>query len=583
MKKVKIKIDDKELEVEENTTIMKAAEKIGINIPRLCYHPDLSVEGSCRVCIVQVKGFDYFITSCAHNISEGMEILTNSVEIRKARRDIIELILDNHPKDCQTCERDGNCELQNLAYTLGVRERLFEGKRKRHKLEDSSASVVRNAEKCILCKRCVRVCAEVQGVCNLEQHYRGFNTVVTPFDGSKMDDSVCIQCGQCINVCPTAAFVEKRHTDKVWEALNDPTKHVIVQTAPSIRAAMGEDFGFEVGTPCTGKMVTALKKLGFDAIFDTSFGADMTIVEEANELIHRLKTNENLPLLTSCSPGWISYMEKFYPELIPNASTCRSPMGMVSALSKTYYAKKINKDPKDIFMVSIMPCVAKKFEIQRPEHIIDNMPITDAVLTTRELNWMIKSYGIDFKSLEDSDFDDPLGESTGGGDIFGTTGGVMEAALRTAYEEITGKSLENVEFKEVRAVEGLIEREIDINGKKINIAVANGLTNGKKILEKVLKKEKQYHLIEIMACPGGCIGGGGQPYPPKGYHTLDKTLFAKRAQALYSIDQNKKFRVSHKNPSILKVYEEFLKYPGSDIAHKILHTHYHARYPRGVN
>lgn len=583
MKKVKIKIDDKELLVDENTTIMKAAEMIGINIPRLCYHPDLSEEGSCRVCIVQVKGYEYFMTSCSHKAEDGMEVLTNSVDIRQARRDIIELILDNHPKDCQTCERDSNCELQNLAYTLGVRERLFEGKRKQHKIENSSASVVRNAEKCILCKRCVRVCAEVQGVCNLEQHFRGFNTVVTPFDQSNMDDSVCIQCGQCINVCPTAAFIEKKHTDRVWDALNDPTKHVVAQTAPSIRAAMGEDFGYEVGTPCTGKMVSALKKLGFDAIFDTNFGADMTIVEEANELIKRLEKNENLPLLTSCSPGWINYMEKFYPELIPLASTCRSPMSMVSALSKTYYAKKINKDPKDIFMVAIMPCVTKKFEIQRPEHILDGLPITDAVLTTRELNWMIKSFGIDFQKLEDSKFDDPLGESTGGGDIFGTTGGVMEAALRTAYEEITGNTLENVEFKEVRAVEGLVEKEIDINGKKINVAVANGLTNGKKILEKVLKKEKEFHLIEIMACPGGCIGGGGQPYPPKGYHSLDKNLFKKRAEALYTIDHNKKYRVSHKNPSIIKLYNEFLKYPNSDIAKKVLHTHYHARYPRGIN
>jgi len=490
--------------------------------------------------------------------------------------------LDNHPKECQLCERDGNCELQNLAYSLGVRERLFEGKRKKHKIENSSTSVIRDAEKCILCSRCIRVCKEVQGVHNLSQHYRGFNTVVCPSDESNMDDSVCIQCGQCINVCPTAAFVEQKHTDKVWEAINDPKKLVVAQTAPSIRAAMGEGFGLEPGTSCTGKMVTSLKKLGFDLVFDTNFGADMTIIEESNELIRRLNKNENLPLLTSCSPGWINFMEKFYPELIPLASTCRSPMGMVSALTKTYFAKKFNKDPKDIFMVGVMPCVAKKFEIQRPEHILDGNPITDAILTTRELVWMVKSYGIAFNNLEDSNFDNPLGESTGGGDIFGTTGGVMEAALRCAFENITKKKLTNVEFKDVRAVEGLKESVVEIDGLKLNVAVANGLTNAKSILEKIVSKEKQFHIVEIMACPGGCIGGGGQPYPPRGYETLDKRLYAKRAQALYDIDSKKKYRISSDNPSIKKLYKEFLGNPGSDIAHKILHTHYHPRFPRGV-
>jgi len=455
-------------------------------------------------------------------------------------------------------------------------------KEKRHKIENSSTSVVRDAEKCILCSRCIRVCKEVQGVHNLSQHYRGFNTVVCPFDGVNMDDSVCIQCGQCINVCPTAAFVEQKHTDRVWEAINDPNKLVIAQTAPSIRAAMGEGFGFEPGTPCTGKMVTSLRKLGFDLVFDTNFGADMTIIEESNELIRRLEKNENLPLLTSCSPGWINFMEKFYPELIPYASTCRSPMGMVSALTKTYFAKKIGKDPKDIFMVGVMPCVAKKFEIQRPEHILDDNQLTDAILTTRELVWMIKNYGIQFNNLEDSDFDNPLGESTGGGDIFGTTGGVMEAALRCAFEKITKKKLTNVEFKDVRAVEGLRESIVEIDGLKLNVAVANGLTNAKSILDKIVSKEKQFHIVEIMACPGGCIGGGGQPYPPRGYETLDKRLYAKRAQALYDIDRKKKFRISSDNPSIKKLYKEFLKDPGSDIAHKILHTHYHPILPRGI-
>ncbi|KKM81045.1 MAG: NADP-reducing hydrogenase subunit HndC [Candidatus Anoxychlamydiales bacterium] len=581
-KQINLTIDGQKVTVDEGTSVMRAAENMGVRIPRLCYHPLLSLEGSCRVCIVQIKGFDYFLTSCSHQVEEGMEVLTNSPDIREARRDIVELILDNHPKECQLCERDGNCELQNLAYSMGVRERLFEGKRKKHKIEDSSRSVVRDAEKCILCARCVRVCKEVQGVHNLSQHGRGFDTVVMPFDGANMDDSVCIQCGQCINACPTAAFLEKRHTDRVWKALNDPNKLVIAQTAPSIRAAMGEGFGYEPGTYVTGKMVTALKKLGFDMVFDTNFGADMTIIEESSELIRRLNAKENLPLLTSCSPGWINFMEKFYPELIPNASTCRSPMQMVSALTKTYFAKKIGRDPKDIFMVAVMPCVAKKFEIERPEHILDGEPLTDAVLTTRELNWMIKSYGIEFKKLEDSEFDNPLGESTGGGDIFGTTGGVMEAALRCAFETITKRKLDKVEFKDVRAVEGLRESEIEIDGLKLNVAVANSLTNAKFLLDKIIKKEKQFHIVEIMACPGGCIGGGGQPYPPKGYETLDKKLFALRAKALYDIDSKKKHRIASENESIKTIYKEFLGEPGSELAHKVLHTQYQARFPRGI-
>jgi len=581
-KQVTITIDGKDIKVSDDLTIMQAAESIGIRIPRLCYHPDLSIEGSCRVCIVAVEGSKFFISSCSTKVTEGMKIQTNSPEIRQARRDIVELILDNHPKECQTCERDGRCELQNLAYDLGVRERIYEGCRKEFPLEDSSVSVVRDAEKCILCGRCIRVCKEVQGIFNLNQHHRGFHTEVTPAYGAKMDDSVCIQCGQCINACPTAALQEKRHTDIVWAALNDPKKHVIVQTAPSIRAAIGEDFGFPPGTPCTGKMVTALRKLGFDAIFDTDFAADLTIIEEAHELKLRLQKKERLPLITSCSPGWVNFMERFYPELIPNASSCRSPMQMMSAMIKTYYAKQINKDPKDIFVVAVMPCVAKKFEMERPEHYLDGVKLTDAVLTTREVDWMIKSYGIDFVNLEDSEFDNPLGESTGAGVIFGTTGGVLEAALRTAIVELTGKKPEDIEIKDVRAVEGLRERELTVGDIKLNVAVSNGLVNAKTILDKVINKEKEFHVIEVMACPGGCIGGGGQPYPPKGYKILDPKLFAKRAEALYSIDKGKKLRMSHENPSIIKLYKEFLKEPGSDIAHKLLHTHYQQRFPKGI-
>ena len=581
-KQVTLTIDGKDVKVSDDTTIMQAAESIGIRIPRLCYHPDLSIEGSCRVCIVEVEGSKFYISSCSTKVTNGMKVKTNSPEIRQARRDIVELILDNHPKECQTCERDGRCELQNLAYDLGVRERLFEGKRKEFPIENSSVSIVRDAEKCILCGRCIRVCEEVQGICNLSQHHRGFHTEVTPAYGAKMDESVCIQCGQCINACPTAALQEKRHTDQVWAALNDPTKHVVVQTAPSIRAAIGEDFGFPPGTPCTGKMVTALRKLGFDAIFDTDFAADLTIMEEAHELKLRLEKNERLPLITSCSPGWVNFMEKFYPELIPHASSCRSPMQMMSAMIKTYYAKQINKDPKDIYVVAVMPCVAKKFEMERPEHYLDGIKLTDAVLTTREVDWMIKSYGIDFVNLKDSEFDNPLGESTGAGVIFGTTGGVLEAALRTAIVELTGKKPEDIEIKDVRAVEGLRERELKVGDMTLNVAVSNGLVNAKTILDKVVSKEKQFHVIEVMACPGGCIGGGGQPYPPKGYKILDPKLFAKRAEALYSIDKGKKLRMSHENPSIIKLYKEFLKEPGSDVAHKLLHTNYHQRFPKGI-
>ncbi len=582
---INLTIDGQSISVPEGTTIMEAAEQeLGIKIPRLCYHPDLSLAGSCRVCIVEVKGVNFFMASCSVACTEGMEVITNSPEIRQARRDIVELLLDNHPKECQTCERDGNCELQNLAYSLGVRKRLFEGERKQLPIDESSRSVVRDPNKCILCGRCVRVCAEVQGVANLSQQNRGFNTVVSPAHGVNMDDSVCIQCGQCINACPTAAFTEKSYTEEVWAALADPTKHVVVHTAPAIRAAIGEGFGMEPGTPAAGKMVTALRRLGFDKVFDTNFTADLTIIEEATEFLNRFQKGERLPLLTSCSPGWVNFMERFYPELIQNASTCRSPMAMMSSLLKTYYAEKIDKDPKDIFVVSVMPCTAKKFEAGRPElREADGSPETDAVLTTRELIWMIKCYGIDMASLPDGDFDTPLGQSTGAADIFGTTGGVLEAALRMAVEVVTGAPLKDVEFKDVRAVEGLRERELKVNDElTLSVGIANGLTNAKILLDKVISGEKEFHIIEIMACPGGCIGGGGQPYPPKGYRILDRRLLAKRASALYAIDQGKELRNSYHSPAIKALYEEYLGEPGGEKSHQLLHTHYAPRLPRGI-
>lgn len=583
MKNINITIDETALSIPEGTTIMDAAQTLGIHIPRLCYHPDLSLEGACRICIVEVKGSRTFQTACSTKVVEGMSIRTNTPEIRQARRDLIELILDNHPKECQTCERDGQCELQNLAYSLGVRERLFEGKRKRHEIEDSSLSVVRDSERCILCRRCVRVCSEIQGVHNLSQMHRGFNTVVTPAFEAPMKDSVCINCGQCINVCPTAAFLEKRSTDEVWAALADPTKHVVAQIAPSIRAAIGEGFGLPPGTPATTQTVTALRRLGFDAVFDTNFGADLTIMEEANEFVKRLQSGERLPLLTSCSSGWVKYLEHFYPEFIPHASTCQSPMTMVSSLLKSYYAEIKGVDPKNIYVVGVMPCTAKKFEAKRPEFAReDGTPLTDAVLTTRELIWMIRAYGIDFTKLPDGDFDNPLGFSSGAADIFGTTGGVMEAALRTAAEKLTGQPLTELNFTQVREVEGLKEASIEVAGQTINVAVANGLTNAKTILEKVKAGKKTYHLIELMACPGGCIGGGGQPYPPEGRYVLDKEIVKLRARALYNIDAQKKIRKSHENPYIQKLYADYLGTPGSERAHKLLHTRYTPRTPRGI-
>jgi len=582
-KKINLTIDGTKVTVPEGTTIMQAAEQIGIRIPRLCYHPDLSLAGSCRVCIVEVKDTGSYVASCSAPVWEGMDVRTNSPEIREARRDIVELLLDNHPMDCQTCERDGNCELQNLAYSLGVRERLYEGKRKEFPIEDSSVSVIRNPNKCILCGRCVRVCAEIQGVFNLSQHGRGFHTVVGPAHLANMDDSVCIQCGQCINVCPTAAFLEKSSTEVVWKALANPELHVVVQTAPSIRAAIGEGFGYPPGTPCTGKMITALRLLGFEAVFDTDLGADLTIVEEAHEFLTRLQNNGPLPMITSCSPGWISFLEKFYPELIPHASTCKSPMSMLSTLAKTYYAERMNIPPEKVFMVAVMPCVAKKYEAQRPEHMMpDGRPYTDAVLTTRELIWMIKCYGIDFTRLPDGQFDAPLGISSGAGDIFGTTGGVMEATLRAASRILTGKKPDRLEFTEVRAVEGLRDTYVAIGERNVHVAVANGLNNAKSLLDKVVSGEEHFDIIEVMACPGGCIGGGGQPYPSENYHVLDPQLLRKRASALYTIDGSKELRESYENPALEELYETYLGSPGSVRAYQLLHTHYRPRLPRGI-
>lgn len=580
---IELTIDGIRTTAGKGMTIMQAADAISIRIPRLCYHPRLSVLGACRICIVEVEGQRNPVASCAFPIAPGMAVRTSSPLLRRLRRDIVELLLDNHPQDCQTCTRDGNCELQNLAYSLGVRERYFEGERKRFEVDRSSPAVVRDPEKCILCGRCVRVCEEVQGVTNLSQQSRGFTNVAAPAHQCDMNDSVCIHCGQCINVCPTAAFIEKDDTEAVFDALENPDLHVVVQTAPSIRAAIGEGFGFEPGTPTTGKMVTALRLMGFTGVFDTNFGADLTIIEEATELLSRLGSGENLPLITSCSPGWINFMERFYPELIPHASTCKSPMSMLSALLKTDYAEKKGIDPKNVFVVAVMPCTAKKFEAVRPEHKTPwETPYTDAVLTTRECIWMIKCMGVDFAKLPDGDFDNPLGESSGAADIFGATGGVMEAALRTAYEKVTGETCPQLEFTEVRGVQGVKEAAIDLKGTTINVGVSNGLNNAKILFDHVTSGEKQYHLIEVMACPGGCVGGGGQPYPPEGTVVLDPALVERRAAALYQIDSGKAIRKSHENPAIQKLYEDFLGEPNGHKSHELLHTSYEPKTPKGI-
>ncbi|MCD6461111.1 iron hydrogenase small subunit [bacterium] len=580
---VTVIIDGEKLNVPAGTSIMHAAEEIGIKVPRLCYHPQLSLEGACRVCIVEVKGIKNFVASCATPVQEGMEVTTTSPSIRQARRDIVELILDNHPKDCQTCERDGNCELQRLAYAMGVRERYFEGVKKHYDLDLSGAAVIRDPNKCILCQRCIRVCEEVQGVSAIGQAYRGFDTVVMPGFNLSFKDSVCVGCGQCINVCPTAAFLEKSSSDKVWEAIENPEIIVIAQFAPSVRAAIGEGFGLPPGHNMQGQTITALRKIGVDIVFDTQFSADLTIMEEASEFIERFTKGGKLPMITSCSSAWMKYVEHFHPAILKHVSTCKSPMSMMSAMTKSFYAQKQAIDPSKIFNLAVMCCTAKKFEAQRPEQTDENgNPYTDAVVTTREFVWMLKSMGIDFINLKPSQPDPILGLSSGAGAIFGTTGGVMEAALRTAYEFITGETLLDIEFNAIRGMKGIKEATINIQGKEIKVAVGHGLKNAKILMEQVEAGTSPYHFIEIMGCPGGCVGGGGQPYAGANAIPLDEEIIKLRAKALYTIDEKKVIRKSHRNPEIQHIYKEFLGKPLSEVSHKYLHTHYKPRLPKGI-
>ena len=585
---ITLTIDNHPVTVPEGTTVMQAAEKLAIRIPRLCYHPLLHMEGSCRVCLVEIEGMSRPMASCSFPVHEGMVVRTNTPEIRDIRRTVVELLLDNHPMDCQTCERDGNCELQYLAYSSGVRERHYEGEKKHYEKDFSSPSVIRDPDKCILCGRCVRVCAEVQGVSALGYMDRGFKTVVTPAYNAPFSESVCVTCGQCINVCPVAAFLERDYTSDVMAAIADPDKHVIVQVAPSVRAAIGEGFNIPPGIPMTGKAVAALRRLGFDEVFDTQMGADMTIMEETAEFVQRIRNGGPLPLITSCSSAWMKFAEHFYPDLLPNISTAKSPMSILGTLIKTYYAERIGIPVKKIFTVGAMCCTAKKFEASRPEQRIDingeSVPSVDRVITTRELVWMIKNASLDFNHLPDEDFDPVLGISTGAGAIFGATGGLAEAVYRTAYWMLTGQHLEKVVVEEVRSVaEGVKKWTAKIGDMDVHIGVAHGLGNAHRLLRMVQSGKEKFHFIEVMGCPGGCIGGGGQPYARAGEGTpLDLEILKKRAESLRSIDAGKKLRRSYENPDVQRVYEEYLGQPMSENAHKLLHTHYVPRLPHGV-
>lgn len=573
LKKVNITIDNQQIQVPEKSTVLEAAKSIGIDIPTLCYLKDINEVGACRMCLVEVEGARTLQTSCVLPVSEGMVVRTNTKAVRDARKATLELILSNHNRECLTCERNGNCELQRLSNEMGIKDILFEGEKTESYLDLSSHSIIRDSSKCIVCGRCVNVCKNVQGVGILGFSNRGFATTVGPVFDKGMAEVACINCGQCVSVCPVAALREKDSIDYVWEAIDNSNKHVVVQTAPAVRAALGEEFGLPMGTSVTGKMVAALRRLGFDKVFDTDFAADLTIMEEGYELLDRIKNNGKLPMITSCSPGWIKFCEHYYPEFLDNLSTCKSPHEMLGALIKSYYAEKNNIKPEDIYVVSIMPCTAKKFEAKREELAATGYPDVDAVLTTRELAKMIKEARIDFNKLEDEDFDEVLGESTGAGVIFGATGGVMEAALRTVAEVVTGKELEKIEFEQVRGIEGIKEAQIELGDIKVNVAVAHSTGKAKELLEKVKANEKEYHFIEVMGCPGGCVTGGGQPYV-SAKDRLDKNVKELRASALYKEDELKQIRKSHENPMIKKIYEEYLEKPNSHKAHDLLHTHY---------
>ncbi len=573
---VKLNIDGIDVEVPKGTTVLQAAKKINIDIPTLCYLKEINAIGDCRICIVEIEGRRGFVASCIQQVEEGMKVHTNTKNVIEARKIILDLILSNHNRDCLTCVRNGNCELQTLAMKFNVKGIEYEGAKTEHKIDDLSPSIVRDFSKCILCRRCVSTCKNVQKIGAIDCAQRGFESCVSTVENKSLNDVNCTFCGQCITACPVGALHEKDSTDVVWEKLKDGDAFVVVQTAPAVRAALGEEFGMKIGTNVTGKMVTALKKLGFDKVFDTNTGADLTIMEEANEFVERFRNVGTLPMITSCSPGWVKFIEMNYPELLDHLSTCKSPHQMFGSILKSYYAEKEKIDPKKMFVVSVMPCVAKKFERQREEMKNGELDDVDAVITTRELARMIKQANIEFTQLEDSSFDNPMGEATGAGAIFGTTGGVMEAALRTAYETITGKELKEIDFESVRGKKGIKKANIKIGDADVKVAVAHGLSNARKIMDEIKEGKADYQFVEIMACPGGCIMGGGQPIRSSKERS-EYDIRKLRADCLYDIDEKSTIRKSHESPVMKKLYKEYLEKPGSHKAHELLHTTYHKR------